>query len=189
MAANRGKVPNVIKLFRDVYSYTQAELAEEMKPEFPWVDKALISKIESGKCDPTEEMIEWCCNRANELSAEPERLDWEIYQEDGFVSVGPYLEPLEQTILEYLENTDIDHRLTRSHLWSLFGSDRMNRRAIENLRSYGYRIGSGLGAEGYWLIKSEEEYKRFIKEYSSRAYKVLKNKAAMDRYTEGQIRI
>lgn len=180
---------NIIKAYRKDRGLTQRELAEEMSKVFPGVDKALISKMENGLCEPTEEMREWCCNTSNRPIGERNDAVWEVYLPESEASQMGYLSPLEQEILDRLQETDIDHRLTRSHLWSLFGSDRMNRRAIETLRSYGYRIGSGLGAEGYWLIRDDEEYKRFSKEYSSRAYKVMKTKSAMDNYVEGQIRL
>lgn len=186
--ANDRSEGNLIKAYREASGLSQRELAEEMAKTFPGVDKALISKMENGLCEPTEEMRAWCCNGINRLADERKQSEGSIPRSaiSGFEK--GYFTAFEQSILDRLANTDIEHRVTRGMLVALFGSsDRAVRKAIENLRASGIRVGSGLGDKGYWLIKDENEYKRFIAEYTSRAYAVIGNKFAMDGYTEGQM--
>lgn len=188
--ANDRSEGNIIKAYREARGLSQRELADEMAKTFPGVDKALISKMENGLCEPTEAMRAWCCNGTNSPNDEPNELEWEVMP-DGFSGFETgYFSPLEQSILDYISKATIDNRASRGMLRALFGaSDRQIRKAIESLRENGIRVGSGLGAEGYWLIRDEEEYRRFEPEYTSRAYKILKNKSAMDGYVEGQIRL
>lgn len=190
MATDRREA-NIIHYYRVHKNLSQRELADEMSKVFPWIDKSLISKMENGQCEPTEEMRAWCCNGTNSPADEQNGEGWESGRSQYFGSEKAYFSPLEQAVLDRLEMTDIDHRYTRGMLKTLLGSnDRQIRKAIETLRANGIRIGSGLGAKGYWIIRDRGEYKRFIKEYSSRAYSVLANKSAMDNQEmEGQIRL
>ena len=190
MELNWCEVSNVIKEYRERKGLTQPELVKEMKEDFPWVDPSLISKMESGKCKPTDEMYEWACKRLNALIERDLDGICTIYPSEENPSETVDFTPLMQKVYEALEDTDSDHRLSRGHLMKLTGmNDRQSRKLIEDMRGMGIRIGSMCGGSGYWLITSESEYKSFSAEYSSRAYKVMRNKAAMDRFTEGQIRI
>ena len=180
----------LIKEYREAKNLTQMGLVVEMRPHFPWVDVPLISKIESGKCMPTPSMEEWACKSLYDL-LESERLsDGVVDRLKDKVSENADFTPLMAKVYEALKQTDKDNRLTRAKLVKITGiDDRRSRDLLEEMRAKGIRIGSGQGKEGYWLIRSELEYKKFIAEYSSRAYTVLKNKSAMDNYVEGQIRI
>lgn len=190
MEIDRREMSNVIKYYRNLKGLTQPELVKEMKGEFPWVDASLISKMESEKCEPTEAMRAWACNMANSFIQSRNTLKGIVNHSEDKVSENGDFSPLMAKVYEALKDTDIDHRLTRYQLGKLTGmGDRRNRDLLEEMRSMGYRIGSEMGAEGYWLIRSEEEYRAWIKVYSSRAYTVLRNKSAMDNYVEGQIRI
>ena len=190
MELNWCEVSNVIKEYRERKGLTQPELVREMKEDFPWVDTSLISKIEHGKCQPTDAMYEWACKRINALIERDLDGICTIYPSEEKTSETVDFTPLMRRVYEALQSTDIDHRLTRRDLSRLTGlTDRRSRDIIEELRSEGIRVGSELGGEGYWLCQTDEEYIRFSKQYASRAYKVLANKSAMDRHTEGQIRI
>ena len=169
---------------------TQPELVKELKPLFPWIDVSLISKMENGLCEPTAEVREWACKAINALIEERLRGVAREYPPEEKTSETVDFSPLMRKVYEALLDTDIDHRLSRRELMKLTSrDDRKSREVIEELREVGIRVGSMCGGSGYWLIHSEEEYRRFDAEYTSRAYKVMKNKAAMDRYVEGQIRI
>lgn len=78
---------------------------------------------------------------------------------------------------------------TRKRLMEATGfTDRMVRKEIEHLRDNGVRICSSESG-GYWLAKSESEYKEFRKNYASRFYRGLRTLAKMDGSTEGQIEL
>ncbi len=188
--ANDRSEGNLIRIYRESRGLSQRELAEEMAKTFPWVDKALISKMENGLCEPTEEMRAWCCNGENRPADKLNEVFDVVAQLKEKLPENGYYSPLEQAVYERLLATDAEHRVTRGMLVALFGSsDRQIRKAIEALRGGGIRIGSGLGEKGYWLIRDESEYRRFITEYTSRAYAIIGNKYAMDNYTEGQIEL
>ena len=65
--------------------------------------------------------------------------------------------------------------------------DRMVRKEIERMRKNGIRICSRSSKAGYWLAKSEAEYRNFRTDYASRLYEGLRTLSSMDRATEGQI--
>ena len=188
METNRGEMPNVIKNYRMAKGLTQRELAEEMSKDFPYVDTSLISKFENEVCLPTEAVREWTCKRINDLLAERNQSKGMIYHSQEKLSKNGDFSPLARNVFELIKSAD--GRITREELTRKTGAnDRMVREAIEELRSNKIRIGSGGGASGYFICKTESEYKRFIPEYTSRAYKIIRNKEAMDSYTEGQIEI
>lgn len=180
----------MIKEYREMKGITQTELVAEMKPTFPWMDASLISKMENGLCEPTAEVREWICKAEKSLVDERLAGICIVYPPEEKTAETADFSPLMRMVYEALLDTDIDHRLSRYRLSKLTGkSDRKAREIIEELRGIGIRVGSESGAEGYWLIHSEEEYKTFIKQYCSRAYTIIDHKNAMDNYVEGQIRI
>lgn len=179
-----------LKEMRIALGMTQGELAEMFKEDGlgKGIDKALISKIEAGTVEPTYAMLEACCNRLFS-HADERKTDKGITTQNGTKTPqNGDLSLEEQVVLDRLEETDVDHRLTRSEIVLIIGgTDRAARKLIEGLRYKGYRIGSGLGRSGYWLIDSESEYKQFRAEYASRAYAVHKTVQAMDNAVRGQI--
>lgn len=66
-------------------------------------------------------------------------------------------------------------------------NERTVRETINALRKDGIRVCSDSNGHGYWIAKSEEEYKRFRAEYVSRAVKIFETVGRMDASTEGQI--
>lgn len=60
-------------------------------------------------------------------------------------------------------------------------SDRKIRAAIEELRRAGHLIGSTSSSGGYYMICEPEEFDEFIREYKSRAARILENCTAMER--------
>lgn len=178
----------MIKEYREALGLSQREFAALMSRDIPGVDKALISKMENGLVAPSKAMIAWCCNGPNSPVGEPNGVKGITGQIKPKSSEKAGYSPLDWSVFEKLQHTDFDHRVSRGMLVALCGStDRQVRASIETLRRSGVRIGSGCGAAGYWLIRSDDEYKRFIREYVSRAYEVLRVKAAMDSSVEGQL--
>ena len=179
-----------LKEMRAALGMTQGELAQMFVEAGlgRGIDKALISKIEAGTVEPTYAMLEACCNRLFRPADERNEAKGITTQSETKSSQNGDLSLEEEVILDRLMQTDIDHRLTRTEVGLLTAqSDRQARKLIEGLRAKGYRIGSGLGEKGYWLIDSEIEYKHFRAEYASRAYTVHKTVQAMDRAVKGQI--
>ena len=81
-----------------------------------------------------------------------------------------------------------DKPVLREHLQTATGyTDRQNRAIIEDLRKDGMRICSTAQKGGYWIARTEREYKAFRTEYLSGATKRFKTVEAMDMATEGQV--
>jgi hypothetical protein len=67
--------------------------------------------------------------------------------------------------------------------------DRRVRKEIELLRKDGYRICSNSARPGYWLAKTEAEYKDFRRNYGSRLWEGIRTLRAMDNAAEGQMEL
>ena len=81
-----------------------------------------------------------------------------------------------------------EHPATREHMEYATGyPDRRNRKIIEELRKEGVKICSTSHQGGYWVARTESEYKAFRTEYLSGAYKRLETVKAMDEFIEEQI--
>ena len=159
--------------YRKLKGMTQPELAKELQDIAPGIDAPLISKMEKGLCEP---------NDAVKLYIETQ----EANQRDMEFN----LSQLQMDILEALANADSGRRVTRHELVILTGkSDRLCRREIENLRCQGLRICSDSKAPGYWIAKSESEYRRARGQYIARIKSCAHTLKAMDSFVEGQIRI
>jgi hypothetical protein len=57
--------------------------------------------------------------------------------------------------------------------------DRKVRRAIEILRGDRWLIGASASGDGYYKVSTMEEFEEFIKNYTSRAYQVIRNAEQM----------
>lgn len=69
-----------------------------------------------------------------------------------------------------------------------FGMDeRSFRREIEKMRNQGIRVVSSAHSKGYWIAKTDEEYRQFRKETMSRINKLSKMIRLMDANINGQI--
>lgn len=93
-------------------------------------------------------------------------------------------------ILALCRQADKDNPVTRERLMRATGMpDRRVRREIEALRKEGYRICSNSARAGYWLAKTEAEYKDFRRNYGSRLWEGIRTLRAMDGSTEGQMEL
>jgi len=98
----------------------------------------------------------------------------------------------EKTAVAYEMLLDLKdgERLTRRDLvFRLKLPDRTCRGIIEDLRRSGVRVCSGGGAPGYYLARTDEEYRDFEREYLSRAYKALATAKRMRESNGGQMKI
>ena len=88
-------------------------------------------------------------------------------------------------IYRICRNATKENPATREYLCRFTGlTDRQVRREIESLRKEGIRICS---STGYWIAKTDEEYRDFAKNYGSHAWEIIRTLNKMDNATPGQI--
>lgn len=160
-----------IREYRRKRNLTQPQLAEELKKVVEGIDAPLISKMEKGLCEPPLVIRAY-------LDAKEKELD----------RIQIELTPVQGNILSEIMLASKDAPCSRKWLAIASGmTDRTVRREIEQMRKRGIRICSDSKSYGYWLAKSETEYKDFRKEIYGRAMTLLQTVSAMDNYTEGQV--
>lgn len=97
----------------------------------------------------------------------------------------------EQLVLKALKKKSAKNPLTRSDLKDITKlTDANNRAILGSLRDKGYRIISGSlskSTKGYWLAKTDKEYKVWSEAYRKYALRVLTRLAAMDKKVKGQV--
>ncbi len=177
---------NLVKEYREKRGLTQAELAEELSEICPGIDRALISKFESGICVPTSEVSDFllkaCAHEFNESLSD---LGIEIPSSIKNVLKGSFLS---NTVFLEISKGSKDNPITRGQLRHKTGkSDREVREIISQLRQAGARIGSSSGTAGYWLCESEADYRQLRAEYTSRIKTYAEIVRAMDGNLAGQI--
>ena len=90
-------------------------------------------------------------------------------------------------IYEACKNATKDNPITRADLCHATKMcDRRVRREIEKFRKEGIRICS---STGYWIAKTDEEYRDFAKNYGAHAWEIIRTLKRMDEATPGQIGI
>lgn len=67
--------------------------------------------------------------------------------------------------------------------------DRVIRNYIGALRDEGHRVIGTSDENGYWIARTEEEYKEFRRNYTSKAATIMRRANAMDNYCEGQVEL
>lgn len=84
-----------------------------------------------------------------------------------------------------------DKPVTRQQIKNTFlVSDRTARAMIEELREQGVRVCGQNDIDGYWIAKTQEEYKRFRRDYMSKAATIFRRVQSMDNQNdEGQVNI
>lgn len=88
-------------------------------------------------------------------------------------------------MLEYLKTASRESPMSRQELADLFSlTDRGVRLKIAELRNEGHKICSDSNGKGYWMARSESDYKRFRAEYVSRARKIFETVGKMDANVE-----
>ncbi len=151
-----------VKDYRLKHNLTVRELTEILKRE---VDSRLtlstVSYMENGVVEPSESIRCWLAKRSIED------------EEEGFTG-------RERLVLNALMYASRERPLTRSELRTYTKlKDRDNREIIEGLRAKGAWIINGPDGKGYYITEDGSELEEWLKIYSSRAYRVLKNRTAM----------
>ena len=159
-----------IKEYRLNKGLTQRALCDELSKVFPGMDVPLISKMESGICEPSVSL--------------------QAYINANAIEEGYELNTTQAMILDRLKKTTPEDRLSRRELSILTSlCDRDARREIVSMRKKGVRIGTDSSKGGYYLIENEEEYGSLRNEYVRRITDMASTLKAMDTYTKGQVRI
>lgn len=68
-------------------------------------------------------------------------------------------------------------------------TERTIRTQIEELRNQGVRICSYSDGKGYWVAKSDKEFRRLQAEYTSRIAKMAQTLRAMETNIDGQMEV
>ena len=98
------------------------------------------------------------------------------------------LSPLESAIFDRLQSASKWDPVTRRELVFLTkSSDRKVRDAIAALRKKHVRVCTSSSRYGYWIAKTEEDYRILRGEYISRIKTLATTLAAMDGVVEGQL--
>lgn len=96
----------------------------------------------------------------------------------------------EELILSLIKKASEKHPVTRAELRDITGlKDSHVREVIGQLRDKGNRVVGVAGTKGYYIARSEKQYKAFRAEYEKKAMTYLKRLKAMDGQTEGQIEL
>lgn len=94
---------------------------------------------------------------------------------------------LAAAILSRIQRSTRDKSATRDELASLAPArrhkdpDRAVRYRIQRLRIQGIPVCSLADQSGYWIAQSQEEYRRFKKQYTHHAKEIFRATAAMDK--------
>ena len=88
-------------------------------------------------------------------------------------------------LVSMLQNATRDKPVTRQILRQTFGNDRKCRDMIANIRKNGYRVVTNFSTGGYWIAKTEKEYREFRPKYVSYALEIQETVEEMD--NEGQV--
>ena len=98
------------------------------------------------------------------------------------------LTPTEELVLKLIKQGTANHPITRRELCFRANlKDSFVREIIGKLRDKGYRVVGSATTKGYYIARSEKQYKEFREEYYRKAMTYLKRISAMDGQTEGQV--
>ena len=148
------------------------ELARELKEISPGIEAPLISKMEKGLCEPTEEVKAYI--DARRMTTTDKIAD---------------LTPTQTSLMLLLMTGTPDRPISRTDMILCTNqSDGKNRKDILAMRDKGLRICASTANGGYWIARSDSEYKHFRGEYVSRIKSLVRTLKAMDENVEGQIR-
>lgn len=178
---------SLILRYRQIKGITQKELADDLQSIVPGIDRILISKMETGLCEPSPLMREYLLKACAHADIERKSLNRQIGRLDKKdAEIGDF-DPVEEIVLGALKVSSKHNPLTRAKLKDLTGmKDSRARDVIGRLRDKGYRVVGSAGTKGYWIAENESEYLAFRREYHDKAITYLSRISAMDNYTEGQ---
>lgn len=174
-----------LKEYKEWRGITNKALAEELKAVQPELDAPLVSRMVTGVVRPSEAVEKY----VSEMLEKAIAIGSDGVSDDkGIVYRPDDLTPLESAIFDRLINTSKWDPATRRELVFLTkADDRTVRDCILSIRKKGGRVCSNSGRYGYWLAKSDADYREFRKEYVSRIRSLAETLRAMDGIAEGQI--
>ena len=167
-------------------SLTQKDLCEELKSLCPGIDTALVSKMEKGMCEPTEEVRAYVLKALASLKTGDKNDNKAIIPNEAeeLLNQGFY-----KSIYDELLKHSIVKPATKGDLILATGlTDREVRNAVRVMRNVGIPICSSSGHYGYWL-GSRSDVKAMTDEYRSRAMDMLRTARAMTSYDPNQVRM
>ena len=171
-----------IRQFKELRGCTNRALLAELKSVQPELDEPLISKMMAGVIRPSVAVQKYMDACVCKVENRPT---------DAFLSEGgisKYLTELEALIYDRLERaTKWDPATRRELVFLTKKDDRTVRDMIKAIRKKGGRVCSLSTRYGYWVAKSDEEYKDFRKEYTSRICDLAETLRAMDGSVGGQL--
>lgn len=95
---------------------------------------------------------------------------------------------IDMKLYELLNEATMEKPVCKLEYTLKFGKDeRTFRQAIHEMRNHGIRVVSSAQSKGYWIAKSDREYRDFRKETISRINKMSKMLRLMDANIDGQI--
>lgn len=179
---------NLVKEYRKAKGISQKELADELRPIVPTIDNVLISKMETGACSPSYEVMEYLFSAfANGVSEEK---DWWTINSSTNEFPPLKMSNSAYAVLRALGDRTKESAASRQELSNLTGiCDRNVRAAIEELRKNGFRIMSNSRSKGYWIARTSEEYRELRNEYIARIRSCTQTLKAMDESVPGQMTI
>ena len=185
------EMARLIRLYRERQGLTQKDFVDEVRGICPELTVPLLSYIERSVVPAPEGIQDYITGQFinGKIAPQTEENDeaGQFIVEDDFTRISG---DFEIRVYVALKNLKEGERLTRSDLVMLLRiPDRKAREVVERLRSKGIRICSGMGEPGYFLAKSDEEYRAFEREYLSRAFTALKTASAMRNSKADQVRL
>lgn len=154
---------NIVKYTRDRLGVSQAELARMISGEIPGIDRATVSRLETGLVDPSEALLEWLLKACAQPNEGTNAQDWATLREAEKKSLKS---DFWVAIYEMLEKASADNPATRAMLCIRTGkSDRQVRDAISEMRGEGILI---VPKRGYWLCQTDEDFQLLCRQYLSR---------------------
>lgn len=174
-----------IKEYRKQRGLTQAELAAEISKDIPGIDRALISRMETGLCLPSQVIVNWLDKACAHGVGERKGLAWTTLREAEKKALKT---ELQAQIYEALEKASSDSPVTRRMLMIRTGrSDRQVRNAISEMRQDGILIVASSRGYGYWLAQTDHDVRLLRREYSSRLKSCRKILHVIDTVSPDQI--
>lgn len=145
---------------------SQGQMAALISESIKGIDRALISKMETGLCEPSAELREWLRKACAQPSDEPNSITWVTLRDAEKRLLNG---ELQAQIYKALETSSFDYPVTRTVLRLRTGrSDRKIRKAIADMRQAGILIVASSSGQGYWLAQTDEDIAILRHEYTAR---------------------
>lgn len=185
---------NVVSEYLRITGCSQRELAEILAKADPRIDQALVSKMNTGVCLPSEAIVRYLCGLMHWPSDAFLDPDGEIIP--PHVKTAPKW-PIYEHLLIALEGSSESYPYSREYLAKRLGiTDRALRRMKEEAIADGCIIGSSSyskgATKGYYLPQTRDELLRILGEYTSRSRSINRSIRAIKKALNvipGQVRM